>query len=235
LTSSLRNVYIIQMAMGTTVDRRTLRERTSDLVRELIISGVLKPGEAIVETRLCEELGVSRTPLREALRGLEAQGLLVGDGRGHLSVRSLDSRQVLEVFEVRAALEVVAATKLAERRDRLELAAELRKVLEPLKDHRLNFATQIATDLGFHLRMCEMTGNQTLVESWQRLIGQLQMVIIATGPGRASSRMRYDEHEVIVAAIERGDVANVTQVLREHMDSFCRAYVSDAIEREIRD
>ena len=157
----------------------------------------------------------------------------MGDGRGHLSVRKLSPLQVMEVFEVRASLEVLAATKLSQRRDRAIAAANLRRVLAPLKDPELDFARQIEFDLGFHARMCEPSGNATLLESWRRLIGQLEMVIIAAGPIRASDRIRYDEHEVIVAAIETGKVAHTERVVRAHMDAFCGAYVADAIEREL--
>jgi DNA-binding GntR family transcriptional regulator len=223
----------MDMLAQPTLDRRTLRERTTELTRQLIIGGGLKPGEHIVEVRVSDELGVSRTTLREALRALEVEGLLVGDGRGHLLVRELSSREILDVFEVRAALEVLAATKLAQRHDRREIAAELRRTLAPLKDRNLDFARQIEIDLGFHARMCALTGNQTLVASWQRLIGILQMVIIAAGPGRAADRMRYGEHEVIVAAIEQGNVDHTAEVLRAHMDTFCGAYVTDAIAREM--
>lgn len=216
-------------------DRRTLREHAVALVRQKVIGGELAPGAHIVESRLSHELDMSRGTVREALRSLESEGLVVGDGRGHLYVRELSSREIVEVFEVRTMLETLAVTKLTARQDRALLAEDLRAYLEPLKDEDLPFDRQIEIDLGFHARMCRMTGNATLVDSWERLIGRLEMVIIAAGPQKASDRMRYDEHDDIIRAIETGDTELALRVFREHMDSFCSKYARDSLERELGD
>lgn len=220
------------MAKVARLDSRTLRERSTSQIRQMVVAGRLEPGEHIVEVRLSEDLGVSRSTLRESLRALEVEGLLVGDGRGHLLVRKLSSRQVLEVFEVREALEVVAATRVAQRLDVAVAVAKLRQSLDPLRDTSLGFAQQIEYDLGFHRLLCELSGNDTLLESWQRLMGQLEMVIVGAGPIRAADRMRYEEHDVIVAAIETGDITHAEATVRSHMRTFCKAYVADAIQRE---
>ncbi|MEV7086237.1 GntR family transcriptional regulator [Streptomyces sp. NPDC093085] len=208
--------------------RSTLRERCTAFVRDRIISGALRPGEHIVEAALSEELGVSRGTLRESLRLLEAEGLVVGDGRGHLLVRELSAQEIVEVFEVREALEVLAATKLALRADRADSAAELRRVLEPLRRPGLSFGEQIALDLAFHAALCRLTGSATLATVWGRLIGQIEMIIIAAGPARASGRMRYDDHVAIAEAIGTGDPAHVAATVSAHMGDFARRYVDDA-------
>lgn len=215
-------------------DRSTLRERCTAYVREQIISGALQPGEHIKEIPLSEAVGVSRGTLRESLRPLESEGLVVSDGRGHMLVRQLSSKEILEVFEVRKALEVLAASKLARRADREETAAELRRLLEPLKDADVPFARQIELDVAFHTRLCEMTGSETLLTSWTRLIGQIEMMIIASGPVRASDRMRYAEHVALADAIATGDVEHVTDVVSSHMDDFARKYVGDALADEVQ-
>lgn len=214
--------------------RLTLREQCTEEIRGRIITGVLSPGEHIVETRLCEELEVSRGTLRESLRPLEAEELVVSDGRGHLLVRKLSPAEVLEVFEVRAIHEILAATKLAERPDRDAIAAELRSVLAPLQEEGLSFAEQIEIDVAFHSRLCELTNHETLIASWRRLVGQIQMVIIAAGEDRASDRMGYDEHDRLVAAIESGDVERVETEFKAHMSMFAEKYVGDAMAQEMR-
>ncbi|MEV6591830.1 GntR family transcriptional regulator [Streptomyces acidicola] len=211
-----------------TLGRGTLRERCTAYVREQIISGVLRPGEHIVEVTLSGELGVSRGTLRESLRPLEVEGLIISDGRGHMHVRELSRQEICEVFEVREALEVLAATKLAQRADRAESAAELRGLLEPLKGPGLSFGAQIELDLAFHSRLCELTGNDTLSAVWGRLIGQIEMIIIAAGPARAADRMRYADHVAIVDAIETGDPVHVATVVSAHMADFSRRYEGDA-------
>ena len=210
------------------LDRSTLRERCTGFVRERIVSGAMPPGTHIREAPLSGELGVSRGTLREALRPLETEGLLVSDGRGHMLVRELSAREILEVFEVRQALEALAASELAERDDRATIVAELRGLLVPLRSGELGFGKQIELDLRFHAHLCELTGNLTLVATWRRLIGQIEMIIIAAGPGRAVDRMRYADHIAIVDAIETGDSAHAAAVVSAHMNDFARKYVGDA-------
>src|SRR5262245_61769128 len=81
-------------------ERRTLREQCFDQLRALIVNGSLTPGSHLVETRLGDQLGVSRGPLREALRQLEREGLVVSDGKGHLLVREVSGEEIREMFEV---------------------------------------------------------------------------------------------------------------------------------------
>ena len=229
-----RNNVIHVTKTRSKLDGRTLRERCTAYVRDQIISGALKPGEHIKEIPLSEEVGVSRGTLRESLRPLEAEGLLVGDGRGHMLVRQLSSKEILEVFEVRKVLEVLAASKLARRQERGRIAAELRELLSPLQESDIPFDRQIALDVAFHARICELTGSETLITSWNRLIGQIEMMIIAAGPQRASDRMRYDEHVALADAIETGDPEHVAEVVASHMDDFARKYVGDALADEVK-
>ena len=208
-------------------DKRTLRQRCTTHVRDLIIMGGMRPGEHLIETRLAVDLGVSRGTLREALRPLEIEGLLVDDGRGHMLVRDMTAAEIREVFEVRGALETLAATLLAARSDRGDTSDQLRAVLEPLRDETLDFATQIEADLRFHEVLCQLTGNNTLLRAWQQLIGQIEMMIVAAGPLVAANRMRYAEHVVIADAIASGDLASVRQVVGAHMDEFATKYLMD--------
>lgn len=212
-------------AAGTVFDRRTLRERCTTHIREQIISGRLTAGEHLVETRLSEELGVSRGTLREALRPLLNEGLVASDGRGHLFVRAITPEETREVFQVRTVLESLAATILALREDRVEVAAALRRAIDPLRDGGLSFGDRMAVDLGFHELLCERTGNSTLLHHWRQLIGQIEMMIIAAGPGRAADRMRYEDHVGIADAIAQGDVAQVRTVVERHFDDFATRYL----------
>lgn len=185
-----------------------------------------------METQVSETLGISRGTLREALRSIEIEGLLVNDGRGHMTVRELSSQQIADVFEVRTALEVVAATKLAASERRGEFADALEEVLRPLQRQDLSFGERIEVDLAFHALICELTGNTTLVGSWSHLMGQIRMMIISAGPDRAMDRMLYEEHLPIAAAIRSGDEAAVRRTLSEHMADFAGRYVTDAQENE---
>lgn len=222
------------MARAPHVDSRTLRERTTADLRRMVVNGEIRPGEHLIEVALSKVFGVSRGTLREALRGLEAEGLLVADGSGHLLVTEPGSSRVLEIYEVREALEVIAASRVARSTDAAVHVAELRQTLAPLRDPDLGFAEQIDADMRFHQKLCQLSGSQTLLESWSRLRGQIEMIIIGAGPIRASGRMRYDDHDAIVSAIESGDTAYVEAAVRAHMRTYCKAYVADVVIRESR-
>jgi len=223
------------MSMISAFDKRTLRERCTQHVRDQIISGAIKPGEHLREMHLSEEMGVSRGTLREALRPLELEGLIVDDGKRHMRVRELTSQEILDVFEVRSTLETLAARKIVASDQRDEMTAALRQCLEPLREPGLEFAQQLDLDLRFHEKLCSLAGNPTLLASWRNLIGQIEMMIIAAGPGKASGRMRFDEHVQIIEAIESGVEDQAVAALREHMNDFCSRYVGDLVESELRD
>jgi len=209
-------------------DRRSLRERCVAHLREQILSGVLRPGEHIKEVPLAEALGISRGTLREAVRSIEMEGLVESDGRGHVRVRSLGPAQIAEVFEVRTALELLAAKRVALSPRREEFAAQLTSALRPLERDDLSFTERINTDLAFHELLCRLSGSAPLLSAWSPLIGQIRMMIVASGMERASRRMRFDDHVVIVEAIRTGDLSTVRRALTDHMGHFAHEYGSDA-------
>ncbi|WP_460798682.1 GntR family transcriptional regulator [Microbacterium sp. GXF0217] len=213
-------------------DERTLRQRCSRYIRDSIVSGDLSPGMHLVEVRLAQELGVSRGTLREALRPLEIEGLVVADGRGHMYVRAVNLEEIRDVFEVRAALEVLAVRKLTLAPRRAAICRELLKRLAPLKDESAGFAAHMAADMQFHSALCELTGNRMLISSWSQLLGQIEMMIISAGSGIASGRMRHDEHALIVDAIRSGDVDQAETVIRSHMNDFASRWGSEASQRD---
>ena len=111
--------------------RTNLREQALASLRTAITSGQLPPRTQMVETELSEQLGISRGTLREAMRQLQQEGLLVAGGRGRLYVRRLGPKEILDVFAVRAALEALAAGILAGRDDRDALAASFAGCCRP--------------------------------------------------------------------------------------------------------
>src|SRR5690606_12292208 len=94
---------------------KPLRELVFEVLREAIITGKLRPGERLMEVQLAEELGVSRTPVREAIRKLELEGLVLMIPRRGAYVAEISMKDIADVFEIRAALEGLAAQLAAER------------------------------------------------------------------------------------------------------------------------
>ena len=110
-----------------------LREVVCETLREAIISGVLRPGERLMEIQLAEELGVSRTPVREAIRKLELEGFVIMIPRRGTYVADLSIKDINEVFEVRSALDSLANGLAAERitEEELEQMERLKRAFDP--------------------------------------------------------------------------------------------------------
>lgn len=209
----------IESASLLGLDRTNLRQQALTALRRAITAGELPPGTHLVETELSEMLQISRGTLREALRELQQQGLVSAGPRGRLSVRSLEPREIQDIFTVRAALESLAARLLSNRDDRGDAVDTLRRAMEEMaRAEKRGLEEQIEADLEFHRTLCLLTGNQTLLQSWQSLEGSIRMSIMFAGIGRAVRNMGIDRHAEIVDAIESGDADRARITIIAHMD-----------------
>lgn len=209
----------IESASLLGLDRTNLRQQALTALRRAITAGELPPGTHLVETELSEMLQISRGTLREALRELQQQGLVSAGPRGRLSVRSLEPREIQDIFTVRAALESLAARLLSNRDDRGDAVHTLRRAMEEMaRAEKRGLEEQIEADLEFHRTLCILTGNETLLQSWQSLEGSIRMSIMFAGIGRAVRNMGVDRHAEIVDAIESGDADRARITIIAHMD-----------------
>jgi DNA-binding GntR family transcriptional regulator len=200
----------------STIDRSTLRERVLQALRAAIMSGRYRPGDHLGEVDLAGHLGVSRGTVREALRHLQQEGLVIAGARGMLRVNTLSVAEIRGLFRVRAALEGLAVAEIIASPDRKAAVAGLRRALAELTDVD-DFATRVEADLGFHMRLCELSGNPMLVESWRHLEGRIRVTIMNREPDEAPAMMTPGRHSPIVDAIAAGDLATAVAVVEEHM------------------
>ena len=144
---------------------KPLRDVVFEHLREAIIKGKLKPGERLMEMQLAEELGVSRTPVREAIRKLELEGLVIMIPRRGAYVADLSIKDVAETFEIRLALEALAASLAAERITPEE-CEEMDRLLERIGESiRQNDVKQTAAlDEEFHNLLYQASRNDRLVQ-----------------------------------------------------------------------
>jgi DNA-binding GntR family transcriptional regulator len=202
------------------LQKRSLREQALAALRAAITSGELEPGRHLVETELSEMLQISRGTLREALRQLEQEGLLSAGPRGRLSVRHLDAKEIRDIYSVRAALESLAARTLCELPDRQHAIASLKTAIEAMAAaEKASMQERVESDLEFHRTLCRLTGNETLLHSWESLEGSIRMSIMFAGQDKGVMNMSVDRHYDIVAAIETGDASLARNTIREHMDT----------------
>src|SRR3954451_351240 len=154
------------------LDRSTLRERALSALRTAITSGRYRPGDHLGEVELANGLGISRGTVREALRHLEQEGLVEAGPRGRLRVNSLNADEIRGLYQVRAALEGLAATTIIRSPRRIEAVASLRAALDELSGESAEFTERVEADLAFHLLLCQLASNPMLVESWKHLEGR---------------------------------------------------------------
>jgi DNA-binding GntR family transcriptional regulator len=199
--------------------KTNLREQALASLRTAITSGQIPPETQMVETELSEQLGISRGTLREAMRQLQQEGLLVVRSRGRLFVRRLGPKEITDIFLVRASLEALAAGLLAGRDDRTTVAAELRRLLAEMNRAVAveDLERRIEADLTFHRALCGLTGNESLLHTWEGLEGSIRMSIMFAGQERAVGNMDVARHDAIVDSIESGDRADAEAAVREHM------------------
>jgi DNA-binding GntR family transcriptional regulator len=190
-----------------------------DFLSDAIRGGRFAPGQRLVEVDLTRELGVSRGPVREALRRLAAEGLIeVVPNRGAL-VRRLSATEALELFEIRTELEAFAARRAAEAMRAPDARARFRCAVAAIWDTapRHSTAAYIAENQRFHAAIIEAAGNRQLVALNWRL--QLSLILAQIGAALTSQVVAASlaEHRAIAAAILDGDAAAADRAIRDHL------------------
>lgn len=199
---------------------KPLREIVFETLREAIINQVLKPNERLMETQLAEELGVSRTPVREAIRKLELEGFVIMVPRRGVYVAGISMKDIYEVFEVRGALEALAASLAAERITEEELEEmERRLVKEAEETEANNLENIVEIDTSFHALLYKAARNERLINFVNNLQEQLHRFRSASlaHPGR--SKTALEEHRKIVEALAERNGKLVEQLAREHIEN----------------
>jgi DNA-binding GntR family transcriptional regulator len=134
-----------------------------------------------------------------------------------LRVNVLSPEEIRGLFRVRAALEGLAVREIVARPDRSAAVAALRAAVGELAGAGEDFAAKVEADLGFHVRLCELSGNPMLVESWRHLEGRIRVTIMNRDPEEAPAMMTPGRHAPIIDAVERGDLDAAIAVVEEHM------------------
>ena len=206
------------MPKGQAISRSVLADQVKDRLLQDILAGRYPPEARIVETSLARELGVSQAPVREALRGLEALGLVeILPFRG-ARIRRPSISELLEAYTVRFELEALGARLGVPGMTDADLAE-----LEALADAMQRAATagdrhEVAvTDAAFHARLLHLAGNATLERVWRSLEPFSRTYITLVAPG-ADAHWTADLHPAIIEALRARDPERVVAALRDHFD-----------------
>ncbi len=205
---------------------KPLRDIVFETLREAIINQTLKPGERLMEIQLAEEMGVSRTPVREAIRKLELEGLVVMVPRKGAYVAGISMKDIHEVYELRSALEALAASLAAVRITDEELEEMERQMVREAKEtEENNLQGIVSIDTTFHDLLYQAAHNQRLVQFINILQEQLQRFRAATlsRPGR--SKYALEEHKKIVEALANKDAKLAAKLATEHIENAENAMI----------
>ncbi|WP_439115675.1 GntR family transcriptional regulator [Hydrogenophaga sp.] len=194
-----------------------LTELVVSALRERILSGSMLPGERLVEGKLSEELGVSRMPVREALRQLAAEGLVTIEPRRGASVTSFSPQQMRELVEVRATLEGLNAKLAAQRHDALQIA-EMERILEEgtrASNSEADDAAMLKLNERFHDALGSIAANSILQDIMRSL--RDRTALLFTPINRARGPQNWDEHAAILRAVIHGDAELASLLAMRHV------------------
>ena len=192
-------------------------DRIYRVVKARAIAFQLRPGERLNEVALARELNVSRTPLREALNRLVAEEFLRWLPRRGYVVRELDSKEIFDLYEFRAALEVSAATLVCERATNEELE-DLTKFVEGRSKNADESDTLrvVGLDEEFHERLVALSGNQEMLRVLRNVNARIRFVRwIDMEKGRRT--ITQGEHAAVLNALKQRDTEGVARILRDHI------------------
>ncbi|MEU8542540.1 GntR family transcriptional regulator [Streptomyces sp. NPDC048717] len=182
-----------------------LRDLVCDGLRERIATGRLRPGDRLVEREIAAEFGVSRVPVREAIRTLLVEGLLRAVSPRRIVVRELTRKDVENLFDMREALEVLAVRRATECRTDIELRTLSRLLAESRAAASAGDPERLArADAAFHARVVRMSRNELLVTALCTLEGRLRWLSRQVGE-RGGPGPRWEEHRMLYEAIGTGD------------------------------
>lgn len=197
---------------------RNASDVASELIREAILAGRLAPGARLKEQELAQALGISRTPVREALLLLQAEGLIESSPNRGAMVRAYSSEELTDMYELRALLEGHAARLAASRITKDDVSA-LADSCKRFRKQRLVEDTRGLTteNLFFHFTIVRTSGSPKLVELVQSII---QVPLVASSFGwysKHETRRSEDFHKRIVTALRAGDEGRAERLMKEHI------------------
>ena len=210
-----------------------LRDVVFNTLREAILKGDLKPGERLMELQLASKLGVSRTPIREAIRMLEQEGLAVTTPRKGAEVAKMTLKDLEDVLEIRDALDElavrIACQKISD--EQLKQLEDMKELFE--KSTQTGNVKKIAeADVTFHDVIYEATGNPKLVTLLNNLREQVYRYRVEYIKDPKNYPTLIAEHEAILESLKNRDVKNAVEAMHVHVANQAEAVKTVIQEQE---
>jgi DNA-binding GntR family transcriptional regulator len=201
--------------------QESLVSLAASAIRKLIVSGELAPGDKLNEPPLAERLGISRPPLREALRTLESEGLLEQSPRRGYRVVSMTDSDIDEIYSLRRALELFALDLLLAKKDPSAYAA-LDPIMKDMRSaaKRSDRAAVVQANVDFHTALVEAAGHGRLTDAYRSLMLQMQLCMAANVLSEARTKgdlsKGCDRHAELLESLRSGDPERIRREFEEH-------------------
>lgn len=203
-----------------------LRDVVFNTLRQAILTGELKPGERLMEIHLADRLGVSRTPIREAIRKLELEGLVTMVPRKGAEVAQITEKSMNDVLEVRRAMDALCVELACDRIGEQELERLKRACDDFAKAVETKDVKQIAqADVALHDIIVQATGNQRLIQLVNNLSEQMYRYRFEYIKDFRQHEKLVEEHRIIYESIVRKDKETASQAAKMHIDNQKKAII----------
>ncbi len=207
--------------------RQTLREQVTQAIRMKLLTGELKPGTKIVEQEMAEELGVSRGPVREALRQIEQEGLVEYTSHVGCSVKDFTAQDVYEVYLLRANLEILSV-KMCEGHFSQQMLKRMEEILNRMDsiEDLEHFDEAIENDNEFHECIIKESKLTRLYTLWNSMSGG-NTIVFYRGAGKSEYVIHNQRkiHQKVFDALKTGDVNRICSTLMEHYMETINGYL----------
>ncbi|KIR01973.1 hypothetical protein P261_00787 [Lachnospiraceae bacterium TWA4] len=212
-------------------DNLPLRDAVFCTLRDAILKGSLPPGQHLMEMQLATQLGVSRTPVREAIRKLELEGLVIMIPRKGARVAAISEKSLKDVLEVRRALEELSVSLACRRMNKEELD-EIREINEAFKLACLgDDVVKIAQiDENFHQKIYQASGNKRLLQLLNQLQNQMYRYRVEYIKNTERRSALFKEHDTLITLISEHKTEEATECIRKHI-IFQEDYVLQVIKK----
>lgn len=200
------------------LNHETLSDHVAKIIRKMILNGTLKPGEKVNQVQLAESLNISRGPIREALRMLQNEGLIIHETNKGTYVTTLSYQDAYEIYTLRALLEAKAAELAVPNLTEREFG-KLEKLLEEFTEasHDNDLEREARCDISFHHTIIGASKHQRLIHMHEQLdtqVGAMFLTVASKLPVRAA--MVVENHKKLLDALKSKDIERVSREFSDH-------------------
>ncbi len=202
--------------------KMTLRDKATEQLRSVILSGKLAPGTRLIEQDLSREMGISRLPIREAIFHLEQEGLVTIEPYKGAFVSHISSQEIDELYSIRILLEVHALT-LFMKKNCVKSLEVLEDILVQMSETQADNTVSIAFyDFEFHKALCKLCEHDTLYKLWSTLVCRIQTYMNIEMQNKSTPTIR-ENHVKLLEIIKSGDINAASIELTSHLHRGCNS------------